>query len=265
MNAFRHVLAATVTILTLASCGSQAALPQPPQVAIEKTASVTMTLGASAVRAQLKDTISVPLTLTSDRRVKSPVTFRFERTDDRSSLTKVVLSAPTVDLSTSTSVRTALTLSATSLDGASPEATYRVVAVADGKELASAVLNVTVTAVSVTFKFETPTVQAAPDSTVELVLIVNADSQNILPFTLRPRLYLQDMEAYGELAEPDRTYEVTSLPARIPVRFHFKSTQNHPHVTSYAFDLAFSGLEHLGNLYASRWLRGRFTWEVTGQ
>ncbi|WP_027482341.1 hypothetical protein [Deinococcus pimensis] len=279
--ALRASLAPTLVLL-LAACG--AGLPEAPTPAAPteittgtsttttdgaaptetatQTRALTLTAPTEKVALKLRDVVTVPVRVDGQGQGRTDLSFRFERVaGEGSDLTRATLSADAVTLggaTTSVDVR----VEGVFADLYSPDATYRMIAVSKGRDVASTLIGVHVEPVDVRFSFGADTVTAAPGTEVTLDLLVSADSTRLVPFTFRPALYLPDMGEFGELVEPEREYTVDSLPAHVPVRFRFKTVPEGASNDPRLFDFAMSGLEDLGsNRYVSRWLRASFTWQ----
>ncbi|GGK42698.1 hypothetical protein GCM10008955_40560 [Deinococcus malanensis] len=250
-------LAALLTFIlsfTLSACGQTSAVESAPTIETQRQSAGSVTLATSDVTVRLKDSITVPVTITMPRNTKGPVTLRFDALSEPSGAT---LSAPTVDAPRGGSVTVPVTITGErTLIGVSA---YRVTALAGTTVIGSADLSVNVTHVNVTFTFEPGEVSAPGSSTVNLIVVVNADSHKILPFTVQP--VMRFSSDYGDLTNPGATYTVTELPARIPVSFTFSDSSTLS-VNAIKFDVMFGGLQALGATYQPRYLNANFIWNV---
>ena len=112
----------------------------------------------------------------------------------------------------------------------------RLIASANGQDVASSLLDVVVYPAGWGFNFVSPNVQASVGQTVTLTLEVTSA---VVPmkFTVAPYLVgsWADSEAYGELVGP-REFELTTKTAYVPIQFKFKRTPpNEYHAKSFSF------------------------------
>lgn len=271
---FRIKAAVAALLVTGVLAGCSSSMPESPAAAEETLSAAAArqptVLGMTSTTTHLGlghwGRGKLDVTLSPLKKLRGTVSLRLERADGAAG-DVIEVSPSTVTLSAQGATFTTLTLRPTRLAYPAPAGaqSWRLVASQGGRMVGSMTIPITLSPVQFSFRFQPVT--AREGQTVEAVLIVDADTHGLPPFSFSLSPYIPDeiseYELLGDPLNPAR-YQVNTLPAtfRVPVLFKtFRTAQTPP--TQTAFELSVGGLSTLGSAaYGPRLVRADLRWNL---